>query len=340
MHVKVPEIVKSPISYITSLTSQTKTFTPVDHILASYDMRNLSKFYAPPGSAENAAYALLKLEKDSPITILTGLCVTARLVDSEKVPVVETDGPPGAVLAGETLRKLSYCVSYVADPVTCNVLRACLKSIKADDNCVHEFYTGHDEKEQVAEAHRLINQLKPKTMIAGELCSRSWNDGIRRNMKGENINDWNPPVDEMLVQFKGRGIIIAVGDGGNEAGMANLKDNIPLASDGKTIMASGVYSDIPVTSWNSNLGLQAVASVAAAMESRFELIPTADQVIKIIEAALNAGAIEGITLGKEENSLNGCYATRGVDGFAPYVHAADQDKLKSTLIQMKIKGML
>ncbi|CAF4270462.1 unnamed protein product, partial [Rotaria sordida] len=31
-------------------------------------------------------------------------------------------------------------------------------------------------------------------------------------------------------------------------------------------MASGVYSDIPVTSWNSNLGLQAVASVAAAME--------------------------------------------------------------------------
>ncbi|CAF3878780.1 unnamed protein product [Rotaria sordida] len=256
------------------------------------------------------------------------------------MPVAETDGPPGAVLAGETLRKLSYRVSYVADPVTCNVLRACLKSIAADDHCVHEFYARHDEEEQIAEAHRLINLLKPKAMIAGELCSRSWNDGIRHNMKGKNINDWNPPVDEMLVQFKGRGIIIAVGDGGNEAGMANLKDNIPLASDGKTIMASGVYSDIPVTSWNSNLGLQAVASIAAAMESRFELIPTADQVIKTIEAALDAGAVEGVTQGKQENSLNGSYATRGVDGFAPYVHAADQDKLKSTLIQMKIKAML
>ncbi|CAF0857656.1 unnamed protein product [Rotaria sp. Silwood1] len=340
MNVKVPEIVKLPTSYMRAITSQTKEFTPVDHILASYDMRNLSKFYAPPGSAEKAAYALLSLEKGSPITILTGFCVTAKLVDSKKTPVAETDGPPGAVLAGETLRKLSYSVSYVADPITCNVLRACLKSIQVADNCVHEFIARHDEKEQVEEAHRLINELKPKAMITGELSSRSWHDGIRRNMRGANINDWNPPVDEMLVQFKGKGIIIAIGDGGNEAGMANLKDNIPLALDGKTIMASGVYSDIPVTSWNSNLGFQAVASIAAAVEGKFELIPTADQVVKTIEAALDAGAVEGITLGKQENSLNGTYATRGVDGFAPSVHAADQDKLKSTLIQMKTKAML
>ncbi len=331
--VEIPTIAKSSTSHITS-------FTAVDHILASYDMRNLSKFYAPPGSAEKAAYTLLKLEKRSPITILTGFCVTERLVDGKKIPVAETDGPPGAVLAGETLRKLSYRVSYVADPITCHVLRACLKSIEANDDCVHEFYSCHDEKEQIAEAHRLINELKPKAMLAGELCSRNWNDGIRRNMRGADINDWNPPVDEMLVQFKGRGLIIAVGDGGNEAGMANLKDNIPLALDNKTIMASDVYSDIPVTSWNSNLGFQAIASVAAAIEGEFDLIPTANQVIKAIEAALDAGAVEGITLGKRENSMNGIYETRGVDGFAPYVHAADQDKLRSTLIQMKIKAML
>lgn len=324
----------------TSLTSQLKTFTAVDYILASYDMRSLSKFYAPPGSVEKAAYALLKLEKGSSITILTGFCVTERLVDGKKMPVAETDGPPGAALAGETLRKLSYRVSYVADPITCNVLRACLQSIEVNDDCVHEFYSCHDGKEQVAEANRLLNELKPKAMLAGELCSRNWNDGIRRNMRGININDWNPPVDEMLVQFKDKGLIIAVGDGGNEAGMANLKDNIPLALDSKTIMASGVYSDIPVTSWNSNLGLQAIVSVAAAIEDKFNLIPTGNQVIKVIEAALNAGAVEGITLGKQENSMNGTYETRGVDGFAPYVHAADQDKLKSTLIQMKIKGIL
>ncbi|CAF2076882.1 unnamed protein product [Rotaria magnacalcarata] len=320
--------------------SQTKSFTAVDHILASYDMRNLSKFYAPPGSVEKAAYALLNLEKGSSITILTGFCVTERLVDGKRVPIAETDGPPGAVLAGETLRQLSYHVSYVADPITCNVLRACLKSIEANDNCVHEFNSRHDEKEQVAEAHRLINMLKPKAMVAGELCSRNWNDGVRRNMRGTNINNWNPPVDEMLVQFKDSGLIIAVGDGGNEAGMANLKDNIPLALDGKTIMASGVYSDIPATSWNSNLGFQAIASVAAAIEGEFDLIPTAKQVIKTIEAALDAGAVEGITLGQRENSMNGIYETHGVDGFAPYVHAADQDKLRSTLIQMKIKAML
>src|SRR5690606_33723252 len=141
----------------------------------------------------------------------------------------------------------------------------------------------HNEQEQIAEAHRLINQLKPQAMLAGELCSRNWKDGVRRNMRGKNIDDWNPPVDEMLVQFKNNGIIIGVGDGGNEAGMANLKDTIPLALDGETIIASGVYSDIPITSWNSNLGLQAVASIAAAIEGKFELIPTADQVMKTIE---------------------------------------------------------
>ena len=146
MRAKLLENVKPPTSYITALRSQAKPRTPVDHILASYDMRNLSKFYAPPGSAEKAACVLLKLEKDSPITILTGFCVTARLVNSETIPVPETDGPPGAVLIGETLRKLSYRVAYVADPITCNVLCACSKSIKVDYIYVHEFDARHDEK--------------------------------------------------------------------------------------------------------------------------------------------------------------------------------------------------
>ena len=338
--VSISTNLKTPTFPITSITSVTKAFTAVDYILASYDMRKLSRFYAPPGNAEKAAHALLQIEKGSSIVILTGFCVTERLVNSKMIPVAETDGPPGAVLAGEALGKLSYHVSYVADPVTSNVLRACLKSINASDTDVYEFHSRHDEAEQIAEAHRLINQLKPKAMLAGELCSRSWSDGIRRNMKGMNINNWNPPVDEMLIQFKGKGLIIAVGDGGNEAGMANLKENVPLALDGKTIMASGVYSDIPVTSWNSNLGLQAVASIAVAIEDKLDLIPRADQVIQTIEAALNAGAVEGITLGKIENSMNEIYATHGVDGFASYVHAADQDKLRSTLIQMKLKAIL
>ena len=136
------------------LKLQTTVYTAVDYILASYNMRGLSKFYAPPGSAEKAASTLLKLEKHSPITILTGFCVTERLVDSKMIPVAETDGPPGAVLAGETLRKLSYRVSYVADPITCTVLRACLRSIKADDNCVYEFNSHHDENEQERKAKR------------------------------------------------------------------------------------------------------------------------------------------------------------------------------------------
>jgi hypothetical protein len=110
--------------------SETKSFTAIDRILASYDMRNLSQFYASPGSVEQAASALLKLEKGSSITILTGFCVTEKAVDGKRVPVAETDGPPGAVRVGETLRKLSYQVSYAADPITCHVLRACLRSGK------------------------------------------------------------------------------------------------------------------------------------------------------------------------------------------------------------------
>lgn len=312
----------------------------VDRILASYDMRNLSKFYASPASVEQAASTLLKFDKGSSIVILTGFCVTETCIDDKMIPVAETDGPPGAILAGETLRKLSYDVSYVADPVTCRILRACLKAVDGNETNVYEFISSHDDTEQIVEARRLIDKLHPKAMLAGELSSRNWKDGIRRNMRGADINRWNPPVDEMLVQFKGNGLIIAVGDGGNEAGMANLKEMIPPALDGQTVIASGVYSDIPITSWNSNLGLQAVASTVAAMMGEFDFIPTGEQVIQMIETALDAGAVEGITLGKPENSMNGLYHIRGVDGFAPSVHAADQDKLKSTLIQMKIKGMI
>lgn len=303
-------------------------------------MRNLSNFYSSPGSVEKAARALLKLAKGSNITILTGFCVTEKIVNGECLPVPETDGPPGAIVAGETLRKLSFNVSYVSDSATCAVLRHCLRTVNITGQCVHEFNSEHHPYKQVIEAKRLIDQLQPQAMIAGELCSRNWNDGTRRNMRGINVNHWNPPVDEMLVQFKDQGLIIAVGDGGNEAGMSPLKDKIPLALDGQTVMASDVFSNIPITSWNSNLGLQAVASTVAAMEARFDLIPDGDNVIQMIEASLEAGAIEGITLGKEENSMNGTYTIRGVDGFSPRVHAADQDKLKSTLIQMKSKGIL
>ena len=77
-------------------THSKSTFTPVDYLLAGYDMRNLSKFYAPPGSAEKVARALLNLQKGSSSIVLTGFCVTERLVDGKKVPVAETDGPPGS----------------------------------------------------------------------------------------------------------------------------------------------------------------------------------------------------------------------------------------------------
>ena len=255
----------------TGVADPTCEWSPIDYILASYDMRNLSNFYPAPASVEHAAHRLLELDPGASIVILTGFCVTETLIEGEMVPVCETDGPPGAVLAGETLRQLSYNVSYVADPVTAGILRACLKSVNGDGEGVHEFVSSHNEVERIAEAQRLIDQLKPQAMLAGELASRNWYDGIRRNMRGTDIDRWNPPVDEMLVQFRGTGLIVAVGDGGNEAGMGNLKDKIPLALDGKTVMASGVYSDIPITSWNSNLGLQAIAATAAVSYTHLTL---------------------------------------------------------------------
>lgn len=298
----------------------TQQYSALDSLISSYDGRNLSRFFVP-GGVLNVAMAL---ENAKHVMLLTGFSVAAGMP--------ETDGPPGTAALGNALRILGKNVTYVTDQGNASIMRATVAPMNAktaEFGRLLKFNSAHDGS-AVKDANTLLDEYKPDAVVAIELPSRSV-DGSRHNMRGVNIDPFNGPVDEILVQANLRyGITTAgVGDGGNEAGMGGLQ-GIPKALDGSE-MAAVVPAQHQATAWNSNLGAEAIAAVMLARAGKLDQLHTPEQQAGAIQAALAAGAVDGVTRGKVagEPSEDG-KTTTGVDGFSIRVHAAMLEMLKNT----------
>jgi glutamate racemase len=304
----------------------------IDNLLHSFVGRNVDKFQAPGGVAE-AAKALADKKN---IMILTGFSVAADLP--------ETDGVASGVL-GDALHKASGAiVTFVTDRANKPVLMAAMKKIDpemAQYARFIEFNPAHGTEAEI-EAQKLLAKHNPDALIAVELPGRSADlkpDGthIYRNMRGHDISEFNGPVDEILAQANKKGILtIGVGDGGNEAGVTGK--NIPKALDG-TNMANTVKSDVMVTAYNSNLGAMAIGGAVLQLFGKLDKMPSSDAYVASIQAAMDAGAVDGVTRNglKEgvtvKSPLNAKVGDSfaGVDGFHMEVHAADMKKLTAAI---------
>ena len=284
------------------------------HVLTWFKGRNIENFKNPEGLIQAArALAPHHIKK---VILLTGFSVGAH--PETGLPLPETDGPPGTAALAYALQQAGKTVFIVTDKPNEAPTRAALAVLSEKSAQFTEFVNfDHKQADAAPHANRLLDEYKPDFVGAIELPGRNVN-GYRSNMRGVSIDNVNGAVDEVLIQAYNRGIeTFGVGDGGNEAGMGG-RPGIPKALDGSE-MAAVPTAKHQITSWNSNLGAEALGAAVLQLHGKIQKLHTPDQQRAMIEAAMAAGAVDGVTRGaKVDEVIDGKIS--GVDGFSPSTH--------------------
>jgi Domain of unknown function (DUF4392) len=253
---------------------------PIDDVLAlDLGGRGIASFFLT-GAALVAARALVRSRR---VLIVTGFCVPPG--------VPETDGPPGAAVLGHALEQLGAAVRYMTDPVVVPPLRAALETLHAS--------TEIETYPERPDVHALLMRERPTHLVAIERPGRA-RSADYLSARGESVAAWNRPIDELfLVAAKRapktgrRPVTIAVGDGGNEIGMGNVRARLCRQGRLMARIASVVRVDHLVVAGTSNWGAYGIVAGLERLTGR-ALLHTPDQERRLIEACVEAGAVDGI----------------------------------------------
>lgn len=245
--------------------------------------------YLTPGAALAAAHALRRARR---VVIVTGFCVPPG--------IPETDGPPGTAVLGRALRRLGARVRYVTDPAVRGAMAAALTALDESPD-VDVYHPGTDA------ARALLARETPSHLIAIERPGRT-RTGDYLSARGESVAPWNSPLDEIFLLTGRKGnrppaaraghaspaTTIAVGDGGNEIGMGNVRAR--LAREGALMarIASTVRVRHLVVAGVSNWGAYGIVAALSRLSGQ-SLLHSPAQERRLIEACVDAGAVDGIT---------------------------------------------
>lgn len=202
----------------------------------------------------------------------------------------ETDGPPGSAVLARALIRLGKEAVIVTDRLNFSAVSACCRVIGAD-------------QPEVAEDACGVMALNPDLLVFIERLGSS-RDGRYYNMMGDDISDFTPPLDAAADKAIAKGIpVLAVGDGGNEAGMACLMPEMASLLPGFRDCFSAVGATVAVPVDVSNWGGYALACMLSCRHGRwFGHSPEEERAM--IEAMVEAGAVDGVSA-KSEPSVDG-----------------------------------
>lgn len=249
-----------------------------DILVNNMEQRGLKKAFLK-GQLKKAAESLL--EGDS-IIIVTGFAI-------KDAAVGETDGPIGAVSLAGALEELGKKVVLITDGFSGNILKSCtdVRGVRSTIEVInHDISTLH--------AQEIIDIYKPSHIIAVERPGKA-QDGKCYSMRGEDISDIVPMMDELFEEARKVGITtIAVGDGGNEIGMGKVRSHvIDLIPNGKLICAS-FASDFLIVAGVSNWGAHALVASLSIL-SGINLLHDINTEILMLQKMVEAGAVDGCT---------------------------------------------
>ena len=277
-----------------------------------------------------------------PLTALaSGECViliTGSLTRSWVSPKIgETDGPVGvAALA----RALSYGFNAIPvvvtdtsllDPIGATLRAAGLAVVTLDEAkratsnkrfCSVAVVQGFplDDAEARADAIRMLNEFAPKSVISVERAGMTPR-GTYHNMLGQDFSEGRARIDYVVQQAQRRGIpTVGVGDGGNEIGMGAVAEAVHKYIPHGEILCAQLATDVLLPAGVSNWGCYAIQAALAIMTGKPEVLHTSALERRLVEAAANAGLVDGNT-GK-------CEPT--VDGLPLEVHAGIVELLMAT----------
>lgn len=229
--------------------------------------------WAGEGQILPAARSLLNARR---VVIATGFFIP-------RANVIETDGPPGALVLADALTALGIPVTLAVD-----------------------LHAGALFTQLCAGRGVPIIPLLPGTppslkdlvpgdvshLVAIERPGRS-QSGTYHTMRGEDISRWVAPLDDLFLAPDRHYLTIGIGDGGNELGMGSVAAAVGAALPGGAQIACTTPADLAIFAGVSNWGGYGLTALLAAL-SRKPLLPPADAVMALLEQLVDCGAVDGI----------------------------------------------
>lgn len=224
------------------------------------------------------------LQQSKRIAVITGF-----MVPDTHSP--ETDGPPGSVILGRALIKSGRVCNIFTDPLCHEAVAACSLAVQGPPvRCVSDSLE--------------ITEWSPDLVIFIERLGRAV-DGCYYNMRCTDISEYTFPLDEMLFLHNRQFTTLAIGDGGNEAGMGTLKEEIgqliPEFADCASVTEADIVLPVDVSNW----GAYALATLFSIYESRW-LGHSLEEEQRMLSSLVRCGAVDGVTR----------FPTLSVDGFS------------------------
>jgi hypothetical protein len=226
-----------------------------------------------PGDLERAARAVAAAQR---ILIITGFSVGPA-------GAAETDGPPGALFLGRALAGLGKTVIFATHRLCAPVLTAGIAHLALQAPL--EVLDRSQAPAPLLERHQV------DLVLSIELPGRAA-DGEYYNMRGIPITERTAPLDGLLLEAAGRAIpTVGIGDGGNEAGMGKVVEQVHKAVRGGEKIASVVRADYLISAGTSNWGAYGLlATIDPA------LLPEPAEEVQLLTALVLAGALDGVRL--------------------------------------------
>ena len=193
----------------------------------------------------------------------------------------ETDGPPGAMAVGQTLKALGWDVVTVACETTFPVVDALLADLGP---VVAAPITEHGAR---AACEAIRREFTPDLVVAIERPGATA-DGRRLTMRGEDITGIAAALDPLMRAP----LTVAVGDGGNEIGMGAIAPY--LQAKGLIPGVSVTRADHLLLAEVSNWGAYGLVAMLDVVTGRDTLPDGATEAVWI-DRLVAAGAVDGMT---------------------------------------------
>ena len=213
--------------------------------------------------------------------------VTGFFIPSAGAP--ETDGPTGSVALAMSLGRFGLDAEIWTDFRCVGAVKVCAAA------------AGLPEEQVVDVSGDIDGTESPDLLIYVERLGRA-PDGAYYDMRKNDVSAFTSPLDEFAL--RGDAKVIGIGDGGNETGMANYSSALAGLMPDYAACLSAVGADVAIPVDVSNWGAYALCA-ALSLEAGKWLAQSEDGEIKMIEALVRAGAVDGM---KKTASLS-------VDGF-------------------------
>ena len=248
----------------------------IEDIILDHDKRGMLALrpYLPPDFCSQAAQFII--DKPGGVIIVTGFYVVMA-------GKPETDGPPGAIAIGEALKALGRPVTYVSDEYTTPVLRRYANGSDVIDFPIDGVAASKSH------AAAILEQVKPSLLISIERCGRTTEDTYL-NMRYVDISPHTARLDYL---FDSEIPSVGIGDGGNEIGMGNLAEVIPLVDTLPDYPAVNQVDRLVIASVSNWGGYGLVAALSRIAGKN--LLPSVESETAMLHGMVAAGVVDGTT---------------------------------------------